>query len=66
MRVSVRLEGKRGKQYTVYFSLDSLTNQVFIELEDTTHAVKKPMASKLEPRGEVGGRLIAGWFGSEK
>jgi hypothetical protein len=63
---AITIEGKRGTKYEVQFSLDSLTNQVFIELVQLMpDDHKRKLVSGLEARGGVGGRLIVAWFGSE-
>lgn len=67
MIVSINLEGKRGTKYEVRLSLDSLTNNVFVELiQPMADGHKRALASGMEARGGVGGRLLANWFGSEK
>lgn len=67
MITAIKLKGRRGTEYEVRFSLDQLTNNVFIELIQLMNdGTKRSLGSTLEARGGVGGRLLANWFGSEK
>lgn len=67
MIVSIILEGKRGTKYEVRMSLDSLTNNVFVELiQPMADGHKRALASVMEARGGAGGRMLAAWFGSDK
>lgn len=67
MQVTIDLEGKRGTKYQLRFSLDQLTNNVFVELrQPMADGHVRELASTLEARGGVGGRLMGAWFGDVK
>lgn len=67
MIVTINLQGKRGTKYELRFSLDQLTDSVFVELvQPMADGHVRALASTLEARGGVGGRLLSAWFGELK
>lgn len=60
MKAVIDLQGKRGTKYQLQFSLDQLTNNVFVELiQPMPDGHERKLAATLEARGGAGGRMLA-------